>query len=123
MAVDKIINDLERTNGLANVKLVGPELKRIIQNLEDKDNHGVLECLNRKFTLALTHDSTFREPTGKIVVKNKSKIILPAVPFPEVKGKEVVSSSPSTKVHEVIVGHLGMELRKDDATLLIGFNL
>ena len=123
MVIDKIIKDLERVKGLSNVKLLDQEHKKIIFALEDKNNLGVRECLRRKFTIALAHDSTFRDPVGRIVFNSGSGIVLPPVAFPEVKGRDVVSSSPSENVHRVIVEKLDMRLKEDEATLLIGFNL
>lgn len=123
MKVENIIRDLERTNGLSNVKLLSPKHKQLISKLEEPNNHGVLECLNREFTLALTHDSSFRGPSSEIVLENGGEIMLPAVAFPEVNGKDVVSSSPSTKVHNVLIEELGLDLEEEEATLLIGFNL
>lgn len=123
MKIKNIIKNLESTNGLGNVKLLTPKHKQIILKLEEPNNQGVLECLNRKFTLALTHDSSFREPAGEIILQNHSEIILPAVAFPEVNGRDVVSSSPSTKVHDVLIEELGLDLNEEEATLLVGFNL
>jgi len=123
MRIEKIIESLERINGLANVRLLLPEHKKILLEMEDQNNIGVRECLLRDFTIALTHDSMFREPAGDIVLNTDSGVVLPAVPFPEVEGKDVVSSSPSTNVHKVIVEKLGLDLKDEEATLLIGFNL
>ena len=122
MKVDEIIKVLENTKGLGNVRLLYQKQKQLLLKMEDRNNHGVMECLKREFTIALTHDSTFREPAGKIVLNKDGKVILPAVPFPEVKAKDVVSSSPSTIVHDVIVKELKLNLNDEEATLLIGFN-
>ena len=118
---NKIIEDLMKVNGLDNVKLLGERLKEDISSLEEKNNIGVRECLKRKYTAILTHDSSFREPEGKIVVYKNEEIIFPAVPFSEIKAKNVVSSSPSKKVHNFIVKKLNLKLN-DEATLFIGFD-
>lgn len=123
MKIDNIIQKLGQINGLGNVRLLTNSHKQLILSLEEKNNHGVLECINREFTLLLTHDSFFREPAGDIVLQNDDKIILPPVAFPEVYGKNVVSSSPSAKVHDAMVEELGLNLREEEATLLIGFDL
>lgn len=95
----------------------------MILELEEENNFGVKECVMRDFTIALTHDSTFREPAGEIVIDTETGLVLPAVPFPEVSGKDVVSSSPSEIVHKAIVTELELSLNPEEATLLIGFNL
>lgn len=119
--INKVIEDLRKVNGLDNVKLLDEKLKKDTYSLEEKNNVGVRECLKRKYTIILTHDSSFREPEGKIVKKNNRKIIFPAVSFSEVKAKNVVSSSPSKKVHNFLVKKLNLKLN-DEATLLIGFD-
>lgn len=123
MIVEKIIRELQNTKGLGNVKLLNSKHKKMILELEDENNLGVKECVMRDFTIALTHDSTFREPVGEIVVDTETGLVLPAVPFPEAKGKDVVSSSPSEIVHKAIVTELELSLNPEEATLLIGFNL
>jgi len=123
MKVENIIKDLESVNGLGNVKLLNTKNKQLISKLEESNNIGVLECLNREFTLALTHDSSFRGPVSEIVLENGGQMILPAVAFPEVNGKDVVSSSPSTRVHDALIDELGLNLDEEEATLLVGFNL
>ena len=40
---------------------------------------------------------------------------------PEVKAKNVISSSPSEKIHNLLMEKFNLKLR-DDATLLIGFD-
>ena len=119
--IKEIINSIKKIKGLANVNQISTDLKRDILKLEDKNNSGVFQCLKRKHTIALTHDHSFREPEGEIIVKRSNKIIFPGISFSEVKAKNVVSSSPSKKVHELLVKKFSLKL-KDDATLLIGFD-
>ena len=78
-----------------------------------------MDALKRPYTIVLTHDSSFRQPAGPIVVDNA----FPPVPFPEVKAKSVVSSSPSKKVHKYLIDKFNLSLNKEEATLLIGFEL
>ena len=118
--VNKVVNDLKKVKGLNNFIILNKEDKKIIKELEDKNNLGVLEAIKRKNTIAFTHDSTFREPSGKIVIKKGNKLILPPVPFPEVKAKNVVSCSPGYKVDSYLRKKIQAE--KDDATLIVGFN-
>jgi len=118
----KAIIESLKSAGLSNIYLLKEEDKDIILNMEEDENLGVKECIERKFTLVLTHDSGFRKPQGKIVKENNGNMIFPAVPFSEVNAKRVVSSSPGRDVHQFLVKRFNLKL-KDDATLLIGFDL
>lgn len=120
--VEKIISQLKQVKGLSNFNLLHDSHKKKILELEESRNLGVKECLNRQFTLLLTHDSSFRPPTSSEVIKKENSITFPPVSFPEVDAKDVVSSSPSKKVHDFLVKEFNLKL-KDEATLLIGFNL
>ncbi|MBI2673302.1 hypothetical protein HYX19_03515 [Candidatus Woesearchaeota archaeon] len=122
MKIDKIIKDLVKIKGLSNVKLLTKEDKKQIIKLENKSNVGVIECAKRKYTLVLTHDDKFRKPIGEIVINKDGRAIFPPIPFPEVKAKNVVSSSPSEKVHSLLVKKYNLEIINSDATLLIGFD-
>ncbi|MAF51237.1 MAG: hypothetical protein CMH64_04055 [Nanoarchaeota archaeon] len=119
--VRQIIKTLSETKGLDNVNLLKEEIKDIIRNLENDSNEGVISCLDRKYTLVLTHDSNFRDPVREIVKKENGEITFPPIPFPEVKATNVVSSSPSKEVHDFLVKEFNLTL-EDDATLLIGFD-
>ena len=120
--VRDIITSLSQVRGLSNVALLKGEDKDIIRNLEDEENEGVLSCLDKQFTLVLTHNSDFRDPEGEIVKKENGKIIFPPIPFSEVNAKNVVSSSPNKDTHEFLVKQYDLVLT-DEATLLIGFDL
>lgn len=119
MGIEKIIDDLKRVQGLSNFRILGEEEKKEILKLEEARNLGVIEALRKRYTLALSHDNNFREPVFELVVRKGKKIIFPPVPFPEVKAEDAVSGSPGWKVHELLAKE--MDLKKDDATLLIGF--
>jgi hypothetical protein len=121
MAILHIIKTLRETKGLDNVFLLKEDLKDIVRNLEEEHNDGVTSCLDRKFTVLLTHDSNFRDPVREIVKQESGKISFPPIPFPEVKANNVVSSSPSEEVHNFLVKKFKLNL-KDEATLLIGFD-
>lgn len=121
--VKKIIEDLKKVEGLYNPILVPKEFKDEIISLEDKNNLGIRECLNREYCLFVLHNSEFREPVSEIVIKEGKKVILPAVGFPEVDGKNVVSSSPSLKVHEFLSEKFELDLEDEEASLLIGFEV
>ncbi|MBI2109577.1 hypothetical protein HYT58_00190 [Candidatus Woesearchaeota archaeon] len=123
MKLSDVLIDLHKVKGLRNFKVIREEDKNLIRDAEDINNLGVRDCLNRRYTILLTHDSTFREPTGKIVEENNGQAVFPAVSFPEVRAKDVVSSSPSDKVHKILVEKFNIKLNEGEATLLIGFNL
>lgn len=120
-SVQRIIENLHALSGLANIRLLSEEEKRIIAKLEDAENHGVHTCLAKKITLALTHNSQFRDPPLPIVLKEGDHYIFPPIPFPELHN--AFSSSPSKKVHDFLVKKLSLHAGEEDATLLIGFEL
>ena len=120
--VRDIITTLSQVRGLSNVTLLKEENKDIIRNLEDEENEGVLSCLDKQFTLVLTHNSEFRAPEGEIAKKENGKIIFPSIPFSEVTAKNVISSSPNKDTHEFLVKQYDLILT-DEATLIIGFDL
>lgn len=122
LRVRDVISSLSDVSGLSNVHLLKEEDKDIIRNLEDEENEGVISCLDKKFTLVLTHNSTFREPEGEIVKQENGKTTFPPVPFSEVNAKNVVSSSPNEDSHKFLVKNFDLNLN-DEATLLIGFDL
>ncbi len=119
--IEKTIQELQATPGLANVCVLGENDKKLIAALEEKENKGVHACLAKSITLALTHDSQFRNPAAPIVLKQDEGYVFPPVPFPEVK--HAVSSSPSRKVHDFLVNLLNIHTNEKDATLLIGFDV
>jgi len=118
--IQRIINDLKHMKGLDNFIILNDKDKKTIENLEEENNIGVKEAIKRKHVIAFTHDSTFRKPIAKIVENKDGKIILPPVPFPEVNAKNVVSSSPGYKVDAFL--RKKMKAKKEDATLIIGFD-
>ena len=89
--VKKVLDDLRKINGLNNISLLNEEDKDIIRNLEEENNIGVIECIERKYVIVLTHNSEFREPEKDIVVQNGNGIIFPALEFPEIKANNVVT--------------------------------
>ncbi len=121
MQNQKIINKLKKIKGLKFHILIPSQDKLIIQNLEDKKNIGVIECLKMPHTLIVSHDNSFRDPPSPIVLKkeNSTMPILPPVLFPEIKNS--ISSSPSEKVHNFLIKKYNLKLNPQEATLLIGF--
>ena len=120
--VESIISKLKSVKGLDNVNLLEKEDIDIIRNLEEERNRGVFDCLEREFVIVLTHDSSFRGPKENIVKEENGILYFPGVNFPEIKGKEVISSCPCKDVHDFLVKKFNLQL-EDEATLLIGFNL
>ncbi len=123
MKQQEIFRQLQTVKGLRPLAYLQDEHKKFIELHEQKNNIGVLDSLKRKFTLLLAHDSSFRSPVTPIVQEYASEIFFPGVAFPEVKAKNVVSSSPSKKVHKLLAKEFNLSLEKDEATLLIGFDL
>ncbi len=122
MDIKSIITDLKKVMGLGNINLLNKKDLDYIRNNEEKNNIGVFECLKREYVLIAAHDSSFRNPEGDIVKKEKEEVIFPAVRFSEVKAKNVVSSSPSIKIHNYLIERFKLRL-DDEATLIIGFDL
>ena len=63
--IDKVLEKLMQVPGLANFKVLTQSQKEKIAELEEATNLGIKESLSREFTIVLTHDSTFRPPTGE----------------------------------------------------------
>jgi len=117
-----IIDKLNNLPGLKVLSILNKEHKELIKKIEERNNLGVLESINRDFTLLLAHDSNFRKPVSDIVLKKDKGVVFPPIPFPEVGAKDVVSSSPSKRVHDILRNKLKLNITKE-ATLLVGFNL
>jgi hypothetical protein len=118
-----ILEKLKDVPGLNHLGFLKEKHKSIISQMEESNNLGVLECLKREHILLLSHNSYFRPPTSEIVKFQNNTSIFPSVPFPEVKAEDVVSSSPSLAVHNWLLNEFNISLNKEEATLLVGFNL
>lgn len=118
MDLKTAIKTLESLKGISNIHILKEEQKDIILNLEDENNLGVHKCLEKKYSIVITHDSSFRDPTCPIVKKENGHTILPEVPFPEINS---ISSSPSKEVHDYLAKEFNLKL-KDEATLILGLN-
>ncbi len=118
-----IIKGLNEVKGLKVLISLNKEHKELIKRMEERNNIGVFESINRDFTLLLSHNSTFRKPLDETVIIKDSNITFPPVSFPEINAKNVVSSSPSKKVHDILKNKLKLNLKDDDATLLVGFDI
>lgn len=89
---------------------------------EESRNHGVLETLRRNNVLVFLHDSSFRMPAGKLSEKTASgEVYFPWVPFPEIQGDNVISGSPSKKIHDQII-KIFAHTNPDDASVLVGWD-
>jgi len=138
-------NILKTRRGLGKAFFVlNAEEKKEAFDIEKKphlSNVGVLSCLMRDVTIAFSHNSEFRPPplpevllaasgqivgeqtnTGKVFYRgtHEDEIVLPPIPFPEIKGKNVCSSSPSPALDAWL--REKMNVKEGDATLLLGFD-
>lgn len=119
--VEAILKKLRSTKGLKECFILDEDDKENIRELEEARNVGVMECLDRKFTLVVVHDSKFRSPQGDIVKKKGRDVEFPAVPFSEVS-EDAISSCPSKLVHHFLIERFHLHVHPDEATLLIGFD-
>ncbi len=124
LGINVVIDGLNSTKGLHHALLIDKNEKNVMSNLEEPRNIGVKECLKRKFTLCVLHNSLFRKPVKKIVEQKNGGITFPPIPFPEVKAKNVVSSSPGARVDAYLRKnkYKDIEMTEQDATLLVGFD-
>ena len=116
-------NSLKNTKGLNFLTFLDERHKKLIRSSEEENNLGVFEAIKRNYTALLSHDSSFRNPSGEIVVKKGDSVIFPPVSFPEIKARNVVSSSPSLKVHRELLNRLNLSLKPEEATLIVGFDV
>ncbi|MDP2666255.1 MAG: hypothetical protein Q8P05_02025 [Candidatus Diapherotrites archaeon] len=119
--IKHILYQLSCLQGITRYFVLTPEDCAYVREHEDATNLGVLEAVGRKYCVCVIHDSTWREPTQKIVHQGNGEIIFPPVVFPEVPAKNVVSSSPGLGVHDYLCQHI--KVIGDEATLLIGFDI
>tara|TARA_Y100000310_G_scaffold179357_1_gene179328 strand:+ start:5105 stop:5440 length:336 start_codon:yes stop_codon:yes gene_type:complete len=109
------LSKLTKIKGLANFHFLEDDDIDVIRNLEETENTGVQDVLNKRHVLALTHNSEFRAPPAPIVVDGE----FPAVKFPEIEG--AISASPGKEVHKFLVKRFKLVLT-DEATLLVGWD-
>jgi hypothetical protein len=115
----EIVEKMREVRGLKPIAFLSEEHKKLVENVEESNNDGVLKSLKREHTLLLTHDASFREPIGEIVSFEEGNLRFHGIAFPEVDADNVVSSSPSLKVHNTLIDELEFCLNPDDATLLL----
>ncbi|MDD2486810.1 MAG: hypothetical protein PHS92_00360 [Candidatus Gracilibacteria bacterium] len=116
------LDNLLSIRGIIDGYVLSDNDKRFIFENEEDRNHGVYETIKREVVYCITHDSIFRDPDAPIVFKYGNKVIFPAIGFHEINRRMVVSSSPGMQVHEYLIKKLKV-FNKDDATLLVGFDL
>ncbi len=111
MGIERIVKELSRINGISNVRVLNKKEKKEILKLEDNDNIGIINALNKKHTLAFSK-SKLNE--NELIKKKKSK-------FPLIKIRELeeaVSALPGFRVHKKLAKH--MDLEEEDVTVLVG---
>ncbi|MBS3149186.1 hypothetical protein J4455_00630 [Candidatus Woesearchaeota archaeon] len=118
----RIIAKLQTIKGISNIHQLRAYDKKFIKENESPNNLGVHACIKRKVTLMITHDSSFRDPDSRISYEDHGQIYFPPVPFHEISGKNVISSSPGEKVHDYLVERFKLKLLNKEATLLISFD-
>ena len=121
--INSIIEKLRLIDGLTNIYVLGNEDKKLIEKLEEENNIGVKECLNKMITLVAIHDSRFREPMFPLVNIKDKRVKFTSLPFKDIKEIEALSSSPSKIVHKYLKKRYNMKINEEHATLIIGFNL
>ncbi len=120
--VEQNIEILKNIPGITDVIELDAVLRKKIEGKEEIRNHWVHEVLRRKHVLCFLHDSVFRDPVWSIVSTTSSgEIYFPGVPFPEVHGKDVLSASPWTDLHEYLRKYFPYST-DTDATVLVGWN-
>ncbi len=119
--IKHILHGMAQLQGITRYFVLDDEEKKYISTHEEDTNLGVLEAVKRRFCVCAVHDSTWREPTQRIVKKENGEFVFPPVVFPEVPAKNVVSSSPGLEIHTWLSKKVRIE--GDEATLLIGFDL
>ncbi|GAB0174986.1 MAG: hypothetical protein HHAS10_08650 [Candidatus Altimarinota bacterium] len=123
MDINRAISTLQTIEGITEVIELSDEARKYIRNHEEIRNTGVLETISRDHVVVFLHNSHFRNPVEPIVTKNNSEeIYFPGIPFPEIQGKRVVSSSPGKKVHEYLLNFFPYH-QTDDATVLVGWDV
>lgn len=120
-----VASNITRLKNIPGVTAV-VELDRIardwIRDHEETRNHGVLEVVRRTHVVAFLHNSVFRDATTDITAKTASgEVYFPGVPFPEVVGNNVISGSPSMKIHTEL-SKLFPYADPLDATVLVGWD-
>lgn len=108
--------------GITGAQEITDEERRSLFEKEEDRNHGVYETLRRSVVLCFTHDSTFRDADAPIVLQLGGKTIFPPVSFHEIRERNVVSSSPSQKLHHLLIKKFP-QAHGMDATVLVGFDL
>ncbi len=108
---------LSFTKGLHKPRFLSNKEINRIRLLNEANNHGVEQVLNKKYAILVFHDSSFRKPTKKITKKIGKETIFPAIPFSEIKNS--ISASPSKKIHKYLTKNI--KIKSDWASLLVGY--
>ncbi|QQG38570.1 MAG: hypothetical protein HYS32_03110 [Candidatus Woesearchaeota archaeon] len=121
--IETIMKELSLIKGLSNPILIPNKDKKELIKKEHQNNLGVLEALKKDVTLLVTHNYNFKVVEEKVYIEKEGQIFFISMPFPEIKAKDAISSSPTEDFHKFLVKKYRLKLSPEDATLLIGFNL
>lgn len=116
----KMFQIVTHIKGITGAVFLTEADRDVLWAAEEERNIGVFETLMRKHVLVATHDEKLRPPAAAIVVQRGDRIVFPGVAFPEIPQKDVVSCSPGLKAHQYLATRI--DVKGDDATLLIGWN-
>ena len=122
MRLRKHMKTIQKLKGITYQGTVSKELQKEIARREEKRNTGVHACLRKKQVLVFTHTDAFREPLMPLLELQKDgSYIFPPQPFPEANNNAIVSC-PSAEVHQLLADVLQLNISKDEATLLVGYD-
>lgn len=119
---DSVLQKLLKVKWITNWIVLTQADREYIWNHEEERNHGVFECISKKYLICVLHDDNFRNPDADIVVTYHDKVIFPAVPFHEVELNSTISSSPSVLVHNYLCEKFDFYVPENYASILIWFD-
>ena len=107
---------INKIKGLKFLSVLSPSQKEEIKILEDDQNSGVFECLQKKQVFIISHSTSFRDP---LIFNKDGSFVFAPQPFPEFNDQAIMSS-PSKRVHDFLIKECYLSLNPTDATLLVG---
>lgn len=123
MAIDEAIKTLKDVPWIVDVLELSPQSEEYVLLHEEKRNIWVHDVLTRSHKIVLIHNADFRDPLGELTKKDwEWKLVFPWLPFPEIVGKNVISASPSSKIHKHFLQFFPYASH-DDATIVVGWDI